>query len=473
MLTKSKSKPHSILIFEFDNAADKSLNIALPGLQYSFKRTASTEEFTGLVKSVDFALVILNSISDFNLARKLVHTIKTECSETGIILISAHSEHPAESALTELGVTDCLIEPVPANLLINKIKLTCESFNDKRELLTLRQQVAMSYAFDNLIGVSAEIQKIKRTIQNVVNNDFPIVLSGEDGTGKNLLAKIIHYHSTRRQATFAQMDCSALHNSQIETELFGTGQSPLTSSPNGPLFQRGADGTIFIDKLHLLDSKMLSRLQNLLLKNSSNIGSIRLGDKDFRLFISVNSPLYDLYADNILERKFIDGINAVEIHLPPLRDRMGDIEMLAAHLLRMIAFESDSQPLSITSGAVEMLKSHDWPGNIRELENCLRRAAALCNDRTIDIADVSFISAGIEYNRLNSLMKSKFDRARSLSDSQRHLISEALAANEWNFSQTAKQLGIGRTTLWRKVRKFNLKQNSDETLMPEPAEKNR
>jgi len=454
--TTKNSERTNVLIFESKEIADNTLKIAVPELPYNFIKVGNTAQLSQALKNNEIALLIVNVESEIKSAISTIRTFKSYNSDSNILVIADSIDQSNVTEFTNAGASDCLTRPVASSLLMSKMRHLCELAKTKKELMMLKQQVAMSYAFDNFIGASAEIQKIKRTIQNVINNDFPVILSGEDGTGKNLLAKIIHYHSTRRNAPIAEIDCSAATSTQIESELLGPNEPSLEKGLQGTLFRRGATGTVFIDKLHQVDSQVYTKLQPLLTRGGSKTGAITCGETNFRLMISINESLYSLYQKGVIDRKLADSLSAIEIHLPPLCERTGDVELLAGYFLRMIAFENDSAPLSITPAAIEMLKTHHWPGNVRELENCLRRAAVLGTNNVVGISDVNFISDKIEPNRMAGFIKDAVTGTKSLAENQRHLISNALASNDWNFTQTAKQLGIGRTTLWRKVRKFKL-----------------
>jgi DNA-binding NtrC family response regulator len=311
----------------------------------------------------------------------------------------------------------------------------------------LRQQVAMNYAFDNLVGVTPEIQKVKRIIQHSANNRTTVILSGEEGTGKNLIARIIHYHSPDRNNPLIIIDCSADTSENALSEL---------------VENKSAKGTLLIDKLHLADKATRLNLQKQIAQGLAGDGA------GFRLIMTINEPLFNMYAKGIIDRKLIEGLSAIEISLPALRDRTEDIEILVSYFLRMISFENNAPTPSITASALAMLKSHSWPENVRELVNCLRRAAAVCSNNCIDVSELRIVTAGSAQFRVSSDVD-KSSKSASLEENQRHLITDALDHNDWNFSQTAIQLGIGRTTLWRKVRKFNLKRSAEIVSEFEPA----
>ncbi|HEX2897552.1 MAG TPA: sigma 54-interacting transcriptional regulator [candidate division Zixibacteria bacterium] len=444
-----------ILILESENASASSLNISTPDLPCEFKKVGSTESMYRELKASDYALALLNMNSTGEQITSAVKKIKHLSPETQIIAVFENEQRKLGESAVAAGADDCIFKPLTGNILINRIKNICEMVTTKNELMRLRQEIAMSYGFDNFVGQSAGIQRIKRAVQGVTFNDTVVVLSGENGTGKNLLAKIVHYHSPRRKNPFLKLDCSALTASQIETELFGIAQSATSDKTPGSLLKRAASGTVFIDKLHLLEQSVLAKVQKELHRH------LRGNTAAFRLIVSVNEPLYDLYSRGVIDRKLTEGLDAVEISLPPLRNRLEDINQLASYFLRLISFENGAGSISIGSSVLEFLKSYAWPGNVRELENSIRRAVLVCNHDCIEMTDVSFISgANVASAGPNRMHTTK----QSLVESQRQLIERTLDDNQWNFTQVAKQLGIGRTTLWRKIRKFNLKKETDNRL---------
>lgn len=446
MLTKNLP-PINVLVLESRHSHDDFLKITIPDLPCQFKKVDLTETHKLPLNFREYAIVLVDLESDHAKAVETVQTIKRLSPDTLIIALTDQKNPILADAAVKAGADDCVLKSAASSTIQAKLKNLCEMTITNNKAMLLRQQVAMNYAFDNLIGGSAEMQRIKRTVPSVANDDTVVVLSGEDGTGKNLLCKIIHYHSSRRNNPLIKLDCTAMTESQFQYEIV---------SKN--LFERAASGTLFIDQLHLLNPVMLAKLQTQLPTLRKN------GSLDFRLIISVNRHLYDLYSCGILDRKFLEGLEAVEIHLPPLRQRTEDIQQLVSYFLRIISFETGCGSLSITSAALELLKEYSWPGNVGELKYFLNRASAVCNYNCIDVTDVSLPPTESDGIVVDKIPRSSSVKTQSLVENQRHLIALALDANGWNFTQTARQLGIGRTTLWRKVRKFNLKRETSNRL---------
>jgi len=463
MAKNNQAHQPNILILDSQNTIDDTLNIAVPDLTFKFRKVGTVEALFETLKTGEYHIVLLNLEKDGDQFVDTIKLIKQKYAAIEIIIIVGAKEDSIVTASIQAGARDCFIKPVSSPILLSKINHICELQNAKRELLNLRQHIAMNYTFDNFIGLSAKIQKIKRTIQHLYGDNSTIFLSGEDGTGKNLLARIIHYHSSRRNHPLVTLDCSTLTTSQIEDVLFGTSLAADESSEKSNLFERAAGSTFLIDKLHLMDLTLQAKLIKYLERLRVGVGTDSIPNSlKFRLLITVNAPLFELCSDGTIDKSFLEKLGAIEIFSPSLRERSEDIGLLAAYFLRMIAFEKDLDKLSISSDAIEILKSHRWPGNVRELESCLRRAAALCHNNHITGTDIGLIIGAQPNESLADIANRDSSKGSSLVESQRRLIAEALAANNWNFTQTAKQLGIGRTTLWRKVRKFDLKKDSSD-----------
>ena len=447
-MTKDNSLlPIEILILESNCTLGESLSIALPDMPYNFKKVHSAEEMFSALELQDYAVILINAGDDCQQILKLIRTIRRKSSETVVIVLANPLNRSIAADAINAGAADCLFTPVADSILLSKIISACEMVKTRHELFMLRQQVAMNYAFDNLVGVSPEIQKVKRTIQHSVGDHTAVILSGEEGTGTNLVARIIHYHSSHRHDQFVPIDCST-----------DTAQNALAELAEN----KSVKGTVFIDKLHLADKTTLLNLQKSIANGLTGNGP------NFRLIFQINEPLYNLYAKGVIDRKLFEGLNAIEISLPALRERTEDIEPLVFYFLRMISFNNNTPTTSLTPSALTALKSHHWPGNVSELNSCLRRAAAVCTNNCIDVTELQLATSGSTTFRESAVIGAS-SKSGSLEENQRRLITNALNANEWNFSQTAIQLGIGRTTLWRKVRKFNLKRGAEVVSDFEPA----
>jgi DNA-binding NtrC family response regulator len=363
------------------------------------------------------------------------------------------------------GARDYLTTSCTRDGLDQHILKALEHGRMKQELTNLRQHVAMSYGFDNIVGLSKPITKLKETIKRIAPTDITVAIYGPSGSGKELLARVIHHHSQRRKGNFVTVDCASIPETLFDSELFGeestddratgyTGQS-LLAEANG--------GTIFFDDVDRLPPSVQPRLMNFLKHFTVRpTGEPEPTKIDVRVMSATSKNLEAMVEEGCFSKELYYQLSVLPLTLPPLSQRLEDVELLTEYFLRRQACEMDRPLFEVTRRALDLLISHTWPGNVRELENTLRRATALCQNNCIDADDILFIGTETATETEEETTEKTELRSKSglLDEGQRSIIIKALAENDWNFTQTAQELGIGRTTLWRKVKKYNLKKET-------------
>jgi len=457
MITSSRKAPIDILLLDIKSDQKSSLSIAIPELLHRFKQVTSIESARTELGRKNYLTMIVMIDNESSELLTAISQLTSEFPNTEIFAaINPENQELAAKAINA-GASDYLLNPINSDILLSKIMAITESKNNMSELMMLRQQIAMNYGFDNFVGVSLKIERIRKTAMQMALCDIPVVISGKTGTGKTLLANIIHYHSLRRKNALNTIDCSSATKEFIETELKRIFDSNSMDT-----------STVFISHLESMDldsQKLLTQLIALNKNKSYESENDQPGMP--RLILSCDQPLYNLVRKNLVDNRLVEMLQMIEISIPSLINRIEDIEVLASYYLRKYAFEIDSPSLGITSSAIDKLSKHDWSGNVRELENCLKRAVTICQEKNLDAVSVTFVESTRHKGSLTSAIESKGGQKSSLADSQRMHITKALEENNWNFTHTAQQLGIGRTTLWRKVRKFKLHRNEEsetETL---------
>ncbi|MEE8149720.1 MAG: sigma 54-interacting transcriptional regulator [candidate division Zixibacteria bacterium] len=455
MITSSRKAPIDILLLDIKSDQKSSLSIAIPELLHRFTRVTSLENARTELGGKKYLIMIVMIDNDSSELLTAISQFTSDFPNTEILAVINPENQELAAAAINAGASDYLLNPINSDILLSKIMAITESKNNMSELMMLRQQIAMNYGFDNFVGVSLKVERIRKTAMQMALCDIPVVISGETGTGKTLLANIIHYHSLRRKNELNTIDCSSATKEFIETELKRIFDSNSMDA-----------STVFISHLESMDLESQKLLTQLIALNQNK----SLSDDQAampRLILACDQPLYNLVRKNLVDNRLVEMLQAIEISIPSLDNRIEDIEVLASYYLRKYAFEIDRPSLGITSAAIEKLSKHDWPGNVRELENCLKRAATICQQKNLDAVSVTFVESTRRRGSLTSALESKSGQKSSLADSQRMHITKALEDNNWNFTHTALQLGIGRTTLWRKVRKFKLEKNKEsetETL---------
>ncbi|HOP08280.1 MAG TPA: sigma 54-interacting transcriptional regulator [candidate division Zixibacteria bacterium] len=340
-----------------------------------------------------------------------------------------------------------------------------ENIRLNREVIQLRETVAQSYGFDNIVGISKHIEQLKETAARLAPTDIALLIQGGPGTGKKLLAHAIHHHSERRNGPFVSIDLSAVPVRLLKRDLFGIEDDDLPMSGRKSLVEQADGGTLLLEEVSQVPLDMQTVLADFLQDFRLPEGHAEAGRKlDVRVISSTDQVLTSMVRDGEFEQRLLDRLSVIPIKMATLAERSEDIEILTDYFLRRICRDLDRPTLFITREAVDRLLAYSWPGNVRELENCLRRAATLCKDDTLDVRDITFL--GVEgpsieehYDVMNTRVVDRGKRGL-LDTNQRSVIEQALDENDWNFTQTAQELGIGRTTLWRKVKKYKLTRSS-------------
>ena len=289
------------------------------------------------------------------------------------------------------GAFDYLEKPFK----LDELKLCVQrslNYNDvASENVYLKKQLGRKYQFNQLIGTSPKMQDVRNMIEKVADTDSTILILGESGTGKELVARALHFNSRRRNAPFVPLNCSALPENLLESELFGHRKGSFTGAvaDKKGLFQEADGGTIFLDEIGTMPAMLQSRLLRVLQEREVR----RVGDNtpiyvNVRVLAATNEPLEKRIKDGTFREDLYYRLNVIPIALPPLRDRTEDIPLLVGHFLKDKVSGRNGKPFQLTRQTMEVLCAHDWPGNVRELENAIERACALCDENVIQVKDL-------------------------------------------------------------------------------------
>jgi two-component system response regulator AtoC len=290
-------------------------------------------------------------------------------------------------------------------------------------------------------------------------------MTGESGTGKSLLARAIHHRSPRRDKPFVEVSCGALPETLLESELFGHTKGAFTGAiaDKPGRFLTADGGTLFLDEINSASPAMQVKLLRMLQERAFEpVGSSQTRHVDVRVILASNVDLTALVAEQKFRQDLYYRINVVTIRLPSLRERLGDIPLLAGNFLRQFCKESGREVLGFSESAMAALQRYDWPGNVRELENAIERAVVLCRRPQIDIEDLPDDLQPVSMPKMAAIAvaadipDSPMPLETALQGPERRIIEAALKRNEWNRQATASELNINRTTLYKKMRKYQL-----------------
>ena len=316
------------------------------------------------------------------------------------------------------------------------------------ELEELKQEMRQYYWFMGLLGNSVPMQKLFDKIRNAATSDAAVLICGESGTGKELVASAVHQLSSRKEGPFVKMNCAALNEYLLESELFGHKKGSFTGaiSDRKGRFEAADQGSIFLDEIGDMPQAMQVKLLRVLEeKIIERVGEHKPINVDIRLISATHQDLHDLISAGRFRQDLMYRVNSIIIHTPPLRDRRDDIPLLVAHFLKKISITNDKTIKSISSPALEILENYNWPGNVRQLVNALEHAAITCKIDSIDISDLP--DYVFEETRIE-------EKSEDLGEKEK--INSALTMFKGNRTLAAKHLGISRVTLWKRIKDHNI-----------------
>lgn len=348
---------------------------------------------------------------------------------------------------------------VIATMVAQAVKLNNLVKSDRRQLseenVRLRRELKNHFDIHNMVGTSNAMKEVYRLIEQVSNSNATVLLRGESGTGKDLVAHAIHYNSLRADKPFVKVNCAALPDTLLESELFGHEKGAFTGASERKLgrFERAHGGTIFLDEIGDFSLNLQIKLLRVIqFKEFERVGGLKTIKTNVRIVVATHKNLEEQIKEGLFREDLYYRINVFPIFMPPLRDRKDDIMLLADYFLEKIAVENNKDISRISTPAIEMLTRYHWPGNIRELENCIERAVLLCNDDVIRSEHLP--------PSLQMIKKTETVAKRSLNEiienKERELIVDALKKFDGQQRKTARELGISERILGYKIKKYNI-----------------
>ncbi|MFI5237245.1 MAG: sigma-54-dependent transcriptional regulator [Ignavibacteriales bacterium] len=382
----------------------------------------------------------------------LLSKIKAIDKDVLFILITAFASVPTAITALKNGAYDYVTKPIDPNELTHLVKRALEQKALKIENIQLKENIDEIIRPDNFIGESFQMKKIFELVHTVAKTDTTVMIRGESGTGKELVAKAIHINSNRKYFPIITVNCGALAESLLESELFGHEKGSFTGAQfkRKGKFEMADRGTIFLDEIGSISLKMQIELLRVIeTKQFSRVGGNELIKSDFRVITATNELLEELVKDGKFREDLYYRLNVFSIIIPPLRERRDDIPLLANFFINKFSIKMNKQGKSVSKEAMEFLKNHDWPGNVRELENAIERAMVVGKTNSIMVDDLPF-----HLSKNNSEFNGD---DKTLAGIERKYILKALNENNWNISKTAQVLEIDRVTLYNKINKYSLR----------------
>lgn len=383
--------------------------------------------------------------------------IKELSPEVSVVMMTAYSDVGLAVEALKSGASDFVEKPWRNEKLVATLHAVYDLSRTQKKVHRLEStQRVLTDALDQsggeLYGESEVMQDVHRTISKVAATDANILILGENGTGKELVARQLHRQSKREGRVFIPVDMGAIPDSLFESEIYGHVKGSFTGAHQDRIgrFEAAASGTLFLDEIGNMSlpsqSKLLQALQR---RTITPVGSNKAIRVDIRLVCATNMPLYDMVEEGTFRQDLLYRINTVEISLPPLSHRKGDVSLLAIRFLKLYARKYNKTFLKINSDALELLEAYHWPGNVRELRHIIERAVIMCEDDVIGSGDI--VLHGGRQAPIDSEQENL-----TLVEMEIQLVTRALAKHKGNISKTAAELGITRASLYRRLEKFNI-----------------
>jgi two-component system NtrC family response regulator len=413
-------------------------------------------------KSSDLDLILTDMKMPKMDGIELLENIKENDPDLPVIMMTAHGTVDKAVEAMQKGAYTYVLKPFDNERLIIFVKKAISMYQVVKENRRLRDAVESQYRFGNLIGKSKKMRDIFDTIQKVAPAGATVLIEGESGTGKELVARSIHFNSPRREKPFVAVNCSALAESLLESELFGHERGAFTGAvaTKKGRFELADGGTLFLDEIGELSPNLQVKLLRVLQeKVFERVGGVRTISVDIRILAATNKDLQQEMKDGRFREDLYYRLNVVHIVLPPLKARQEDIRLLVNHFIKKYASERQSAtPVTGVDQEVDRLfYDYNWPGNIRELENVIERVMILCSGEIIRVPD---LPKGFKDNVYNTLHLEGIPADAKLYDTlamiEKALIERALKMSNNVQSHAAALLGIGKSGLNQKIKKYNL-----------------
>jgi DNA-binding NtrC family response regulator len=401
------------------------------------------------------------AITDVNLpdgdGLDLLDTIRSRYPQTVVIVITGYGTIDSAVRAIKQGAYDYLTKPI----IDDELRLAVERAIQQQSLMSenerLKLQLERKYSLENIISQDYKMAKIFDLIEAIADTRATILMTGPSGTGKSLLARAIHNRSSRRNESFIEVSCGALPETLLESELFGHIKGSFTGAVNNKegKFLAADGGTIFLDEVAnaspALQAKFLRVLEN---QQFEPVGSNKTQTVNTRIILASNRNIEQEVKQGRFREDLYYRINVITIGLPPLCERVGDIRLLAEHFLRMYCAQNNRQKFGITDEAMQYMERYLWPGNIRELEKVIERAALLGKSSFIGPEDLPDAVKQEQKQQQTSFQPISLKQA--MAEPEKNIIRKALEANHWNRQETARALQINRTTLFKKMKQYGL-----------------
>ncbi len=411
------------------------------------------EDFDVIILDMNFSKDAISGTEGFSWLEKILQIDPSAV----VLFITAYGDVEKSVKAIKAGATDFIIKPWQNEKLIATVSSAVKLKQSRREVSNLKEKqkelnTIMDHPFCDFIGASSGMKKVFTTISKVAGTDANVLILGENGTGKEIVARALHRHSLRKDEPFISVDLGSLSDSLFESELFGHVKGSFTDAKTDRpgRFELATGGTIFLDEIGNLQTPLQAKLLTVLERREvTRVGANKPKSIDIRLISATNTNIKQLAVEGDFRQDLLYRINTVEIEIPPLRDRLDDIPLLADHFLNIFSRKYNKKISRLTTSVIKKLSGYAWPGNVREFQHVIERALIMSESSTLSENDFhlsgkSPAGTDLEVDTYN------------LDDIERKIIEKVLKRHQGNVSKAASDLGLTRTSLYRRLEKYGL-----------------
>ncbi len=468
-----------VLVVDDDPLVARSLAEFLSGEGFDVHVSGTCAEALGALDKVEppgFDVMIGDLSLPDGSGMDLLRQVRKAHRGVAVIMLTGYGTIESAVESLRVGASDYLVKPV----VDKELRVSLERAIQQRELLVenlaLRQRLDGQRSMSSVVGGDHRMQRVFELVEAVAPSRTTVLMSGESGTGKSLVAHAIHHRSPRRDKPFVEISCGSIPETLLESELFGHVKGAFTGAhaDKAGRFLAANGGTIFLDEINSASPGMQLKLLRVLQERRFEpVGSTQTVEVDVRVILASNQPLETLVASGQFRQDLYYRINVMPIELPPLRERVSDIPVLAEHFLGKHALELGRQIVGLTPEATRALQNYAFPGNVRELQNILERAAVLCRGQVVGVEDLPPLvvraseggtHAAGPRGEVEPEAWTPMPLEEALKEPERRILLRALNANHWNRQKTADQLQINRTTLYKKLKALGIDPGDEGSL---------
>jgi two-component system response regulator AtoC len=395
---------------------------------------------------------------------ELLKKIKIQNPDLPVIMLSAQGKVDIAVETIKIGAFDYFSKPVDLQKLEISIRNAIKNYELQKKVKTLLEEQEKIYKFDNIIAIDEKMQEVFKLMKKVLNTNVNVLIYGESGTGKELIARAIHANSDRRDKPFVVVNCASIPKDLLESELFGHEKGSFTGAFQRKIgkFELADGGTIFLDEIGELELSLQAKLLRVIQdKTFERVGGNESITTTARIISATNRDLKKAVDEKLFREDLYYRLSTFPILVPPLRERKGDIVVLAEHFVKKFSEEAKVPTPSITKEVIEIFLRYPWPGNVRELENVLQRAVLICDDNKIRIKDLplslqAYLPEALT-GEVSSAISSETHEIIPLEKVKENALRHALKVTKGNIQEAARRLQIGRATIYRMMKEYNIK----------------